>query len=59
MFILRAGRVPTSGGGAEGERNTESEAGSSLQAISTGTDMGLELPNREIITRAEVQHSTY
>ena len=42
------------GGGAEGEGDTESEAGSRLQAVSTEPDVGLELVNREIMTRAEV-----
>ena len=37
-------------GGAEREGNTESEAGSSLRAISTEPDVGLELTNREIMT---------
>ena len=39
-----------SGGGAEREGDTESEAGSGLQAVSTGPDVGLERPNREIMT---------
>ena len=41
----------------EGQReggNTESEAGSRIQAISTEPDMGLELMNCEITTGAEV-----
>ena len=37
-------------GGAEGEGDTESEAGSSLQAVSTEPDVGLELANWEIMT---------
>ena len=39
-----------SGGGAEREGDTQSEAGSSLRAISTELDAGLELTNREIMT---------
>ena len=39
-----------SGGGAEREGDTESEAGSRLRAASTGPDVGLELTNREIMT---------
>ena len=39
-----------SGGGAEREGDTESEAGSRLQAVSTEPDMGLELTNHEIMT---------
>ena len=37
-------------GGAEREEDTESEAGSRLQAVSTEPDAGLELTNREIVT---------
>ena len=36
-------------GGAEREGDTESEAGSRLQAVSTEPDMGLKLINREIM----------
>ena len=43
-----------SGGGAEKERDTErdseSEAGSRLRAVSTEPDVGLKLTNREITT---------
>ena len=39
-----------SGGGAEREGDTESEAGSRLRAVSTEPDVGLELTNREIVT---------
>ena len=39
-------------GGAEREGDTESEAGCSLQAVSTEPDVGLELMNREIMTWA-------
>ena len=38
------------GGGAERERDTESKAGSRLQAISPEPDAGLELTDREIMT---------
>ena len=38
-----------SGGGAESEGDTESEAGSGLQAASPEPDAGLELMNREIM----------
>ena len=37
-------------GGAESEGDTESEAGSRLQAVSTEPDVGLELMNHEIMT---------
>ena len=39
-----------SGGRAEGEGDTESEAGSRLPAVGTEPDMGLEPTNREIMT---------
>ena len=39
-----------SGGGAEREGDTESEAGSRLQAVSTEPNVGLKLRNREIMT---------
>ena len=39
-----------SGGGAEREGNTESEAGSRLRAVSAEPDAGLELTNRETMT---------
>ena len=38
------------GGGAEREGDTESEAGSRLQAVSTEPDAGLKLTNLEITT---------
>ena len=38
------------GVGAEREGDTESEAGSTLQAVSTEPDAGLELMNHEIMT---------
>ena len=37
-------------GGAEREGDTESEAGFSLRAVSTESDVGLELINHEIMT---------
>ena len=39
-----------SGGGAERDRDTESETGSRLRAISPEPDVGLELTDREIVT---------
>ena len=47
-----------SGEGAEIEGDTESEAGSGLWAVSTEPDVGLELMDCEIMTWAEVGHST-
>ena len=46
------------GGGSEKEGDTESDAGSRLQAVSTEPDVGLELTNYEIMTRAEVRRLT-
>ena len=45
-------------GGAEGEGDTESETGSRLWAVSPEPDAGLELPDREIVTWAEVGRPT-
>ena len=39
-----------SGGGAESEGDTESEAGSRVRAVSTEPDVGLELTTCEIVT---------
>ena len=36
--------------GAEREGDTESEAGARLRAVSIEPDVGLELPNRKIVT---------
>ena len=44
-------------GGAEREGDTESEASSSLWAVSTEPDAGLKFRNCEIMTWAEVRHS--
>ena len=42
-------------GGTEREGDTESKAGSKLQAVSTEPDVGCEPKNREIMTWAKVQ----
>ena len=61
MFIylfLRARetrRQSVSGGGAEREGDTETKAGSRLQAVSTESNMGLKLTSREIMTWAKVE----
>ena len=47
-----------SGGGAEGEVDTDSEAGSRVWAISTVPVAGLKLMNHEIMTCAEVRGLT-
>ena len=44
--------------GVEREGDTESEAGSMRQAVSTEPDVGLEPMNRGIMTQVEVRHST-
>ena len=51
-------RQNTSGGGAEGEGDKESEAGSGLWAVSTEPNAGLELVNCETVTGAEVGRLT-
>ena len=51
-------RQSMSGGGAEREGDTESEAGSRLWAVSTEPNAGLELTDCEIMTWAEVGCST-
>ena len=57
MFIFWE-RQRASGGGAEREVDTESEAGSSLRVVSTVPDTGLEPTNHEIMVWAEVGHLT-
>ena len=51
-------RASLSGGRAEREGDTESEAGSRLRTDSTEPNAGLEPTDREITTRAEVGRST-
>ena len=58
MYLFLRDRQSMSGGGAEREGDTESEAGSRLGAVSTEPDSGLELTNCGIVTRAEVRCST-
>ena len=50
MFILEREGQSVSSGGAEREGDTESEAGSRLQAVSTESNAGLEPRNQEIMT---------
>ena len=45
VYFWERGRQSTSGGGAEREGDTESEAGSRLWAFSTESDAGLERMN--------------
>ena len=47
-FLRDKERQSASGGGAEREGDTESEAGSRLRAVSTEPDVGLELTDHEI-----------
>ena len=53
-----AERKNASGGGAEREGDTGSEAGSRLRAVSTEPDAGLELTDCKIMTWAEVGRLT-
>ena len=39
-----------SGGGAEREGDTETEAGARLRAVSAEPDAGLDLTNRDMVT---------
>ena len=57
IYFLRE-RERVSRGGAEREGDAESEAGSRLWAVGTEPDAGLELTNHEIMTWADVRHST-
>ena len=50
LFLRDRERPSMSGGEAEREEDTESQAGSRLRAVSTEPDIGLELTNREIMT---------
>ena len=50
LFSIDRGRQSTSGGGAVREGDTESEAGSRLQAVGTEPKAGLELTSRGIMT---------
>ena len=58
MFISETERQSMNVGGAEREGGPESEAGSRLWVVSTEPDARLELTNHEIMTWAEVGHST-
>ena len=58
MFIYFWGKDRAQAGEGQPERETKSEAGSRLQAVSTEPDMELELTDREIMTWAEVRRST-
>ena len=49
-FLRDRERWSASGGGAEGEDDIESKAGSRLLAVSTEPNVGLKLTNHEIMT---------
>ena len=57
IYFWERQRQDVSGLGAEREGDTESEAGSRLQAVSTEPDAGLELTSCEVMTWAEVRRS--
>ena len=50
VYLFLRERQSISGGGAEREGDTGSEAGSGFRAVSTEPALGLELTNREIMT---------
>ena len=58
FFFWERDRQSESGEGTEKEGDTESEAGSSLWAVSTEPDEGLKPMSHEIMTWAEVRHLT-
>ena len=58
VYLFVRERRSVSRGGAERKGGTESDAGSRLKAVSTEPKAGFELTDREIMTRAEVGHST-
>ena len=58
IYFWERQRQNASGLGAEREGDTESEADFRLQAVSTEPNVGLELTSCEIMTWAEVGHST-
>ena len=56
IYFWERQRQNASGLGAEREGDTESEAGSRLQAVSTEPDPGLKPMNHKIMTWAKVEH---
>ena len=58
LFLIDRERQSRSGGGAEREGNTESEAGSRLWGVSSEPDTGLEPTNHEIMTWVEGRRLT-
>ena len=58
IYFWEREREHTSRVGTEKEGDTEPEAGSGLQAVSTELDVGLEPMSCEIMTWAEIGHLT-
>ena len=58
IYFRSKERQSVSMGGAEREGDTESKAGSRIQAVSTELNTGHELTNREIMTCAKIGRST-
>ena len=58
LFLRQRERQSVSGDGSEREGDPDPEAGTRRRAVGTEPGAGLELTNREIMTRAEVGHST-
>ena len=58
IYLWERQRQSMSRGGEDREGDTELEAGSRLRAVGTEPDTGLEFPNGEIMTWAEVGCST-
>ena len=58
IYFWERQRQSASGGGAEREGDTESEAGSLLRAVSTEPDAGLKSTNREIVIRHPTDWAT-
>ena len=58
LFLSERDRVRMGEGQRERETQNPKQASSRLQAVSTEPDMGPELTNREIMTRAKVGHLT-
>ena len=50
LYFQERERLSASGGGAERQGDTESEAGSRIRAVSTDPDMDLRPTNHEIMT---------
>ena len=58
IYFWQGERDKAWGGEGQREKETQSEAGSRLWAVSTEPDTGLEPTDRETMTWAEVRHST-